>query len=154
VRLLLVAVLTLAPGAAATTSAGARPDTDSRPQSNRSCFIAETPPEEPRETTRRVEAGRVPVGPETLRTLWIRLLAGRDLVAADAFGAPVAIITASVAEALFPRYNPIGRRMYDCAARTWVTVVGVSADLMKDRTAAVHYVFVPLAQGPPVHTDN
>lgn len=104
-------------------------------------------------------AGREPnafvngVTPSYLPTLGIQLIAGRNFTESDHANAPrVALINESMARALFPNEDPIGRRIGtpDPSDRTWIEIVGVIPDL---RTAAnpstpptPFLVFLPLAQ--------
>jgi hypothetical protein len=116
-------------------------------QAYRGCFDAENPAARVGETAPRVEAARVIVAPRALREIGIPLLRGRDVTAADTFGtAPVALVTESVAAALWPQRDPIGNRMHDCIAGRWVTIVGVVGNVLKNRSQPVHHVFVPFSQ--------
>jgi putative ABC transport system permease protein len=42
--------------------------------------------------------------------------------------------------------DPVGKRMYECFSRTWLTVVGVSANLAINGAIPVSQVFVPFDQ--------
>lgn len=118
-----------------------------QPPAYRGCFNAEPPAGGTRETAPRVEAARVFVAPGAVGTVGILVLRGRDVTAADTTGTePVALVTESVSAALWPNRDPIGNRMYDCIAARWVTIVGVVADVMKNRNQPIHYVFVPFRQ--------
>ena len=71
------------------------------------------------------------ITPSYLDALKIRLVAGRNFSSADTVGStPVALINESMARALFPQENPIGRRIggLDPAKREWMEIVGVIAD--------------------------
>ena len=121
--------------------------TDQQPPAYRGCFNAEPPAGGARETAPRVEAARVTVAPGAVGTIGILVLRGRDVTAADTTGTePVALVTESVAATLWPNRDPIGNRMYDCIAGRWVTIVGVVANVMKNRRQPVHHVFVPFRQ--------
>ncbi|ACB75159.1 ABC transporter permease [Opitutus terrae] len=104
-------------------------------------------------------AGREPVAnvngvtPSFVPTLQIKLLAGRNFTAADdASAPPVAIISESMARALFPNEDPIGRRIggLDPKNRGWMEIVGVMPDLRfafsVTAPATRYQVFRPLAQ--------
>jgi predicted permease len=121
--------------------------TDPRPQSHKACFTPEVPDGVPQDTVLRADAARVIVSSGALGAIGIRILSGRDVFPTDtADTPPVAIVTESVAKALWPGMNPVGSRMHDCIARRWVTVVGVSADVLKSRNRPVNHVFLPFTQ--------
>lgn len=67
-----------------------------------------------------------------LKTMRIRILSGRDLAEADArdtITSPV-VVSTSLARALWPGENPIGKRIKIPNSRTpWSTVVGLAADV-------------------------
>ena len=86
---------------------------------------------------RAVEAGREPgislmsVTPHMLRTLDLKLVAGRDM--SDAEGAsrtPVAVVNQAMAKRLWPDTDPLGRRfrMTPGTDGDWFTVIGVVID--------------------------
>jgi hypothetical protein len=136
---LVIAALLLALGLGVATA--------QQPPAYRGCFNAEPRAGTGRETAPRVEAARVIVAPRALGTIGIPLLRGRDVTAADkSDGVPVALVTESVAKALWPDRDPIGNRMYDCIAGRWVTIVGVVGNVLKNRNQPVHHVFVPFSQ--------
>jgi len=93
------------------------------------------------------------VTPSYLGTLGIKLVAGRDFADTDTeHSTQVVIINESMARALFPRDNPIGKRIgnLDPKNRGWVEIVGVMAD---SRLAAgfapqttPYVVYCPLSQ--------
>jgi hypothetical protein len=93
------------------------------------------------------------VTPSYLGTLGIKLVSGRGFARTDTVhSTPVAIINESMARALFPHDNPIGRRVgnIDPKDREWVEIVGVMPDF---RLAAgfapqttQYLIFVPLSQ--------
>lgn len=116
-------------------------------QAYRGCFDAEPPAGDARGPAPRLDAARVIVSPGALGTIRIPVLRGRDITAADTFDrAPVALVTESVAAALWPQRDPIGDRMYDCIADRWVTIVGVVANVMKNGNQPIHHVFVSFRQ--------
>lgn len=88
------------------------------------------------------------------RTMRIPLRQGRAFTGADGAEAPrVAIVSENIAARYWPNQDPIGKRIRMGAAgpdNPWVTVVGVSADVMHssfDR-AARPTVYRPLRQAP------
>jgi putative ABC transport system permease protein len=100
------------------------------------------------------------VTPGYLRTLGIRLLAGRPIQASDADGAQkVVLVNASLARQLWPGENPIGKTVTSVQSGlvSW-TVVGVVADVRElalsgDPTFFRGEVYFPYAQAlaaPPV----
>ena len=104
-------------------------------------------------------AGREPiaavngVSPSFLPTLKITPLAGRNFTAADTrTSMPVVMINESMARALFPHEDPIGRRIggVDPAHRDWAEIVGVVPDLrfaISITTPATQFLVLrPLAQ--------
>jgi predicted permease len=77
-------------------------------------------------------AGVNAVTPSYLDTLRIKLLQGRNFSDDDKLrSTPVAMINESMAKALFPNENPIGRRIgnLDPANRGWMEIVGVFSDV-------------------------
>ncbi len=104
-------------------------------------------------------AGREPVAninavtPSYLGTLKIRLLSGRNFTETDnSSSRPVVIINDSMARALFPNDNPLGRRIGnpDAAKHDWAEIIGVMPDLHMavnfGPPPAQFQVFKPLAQ--------
>jgi putative ABC transport system permease protein len=92
------------------------------------------------------------VSPGFFDTVGIPLREGRDFVRADDRGAPVAIISAGLARALFPAGDAIGRfiRVGADRARARLEVIGVSGDprLGDIRKPPTPAVFRPLNQEP------
>lgn len=95
------------------------------------------------------------VSPSYLDTLRIPLLAGRQFAASDHAEAPrVVLINESMAKALFPGEDPVGRRLTTGADATRITaeIVGVFRDVgmagNPSPTATPYQVFLPLAQDP------
>jgi predicted permease len=84
----------------------------------------------------RPEVSFVPVSPGYLSTIHLPLLLGRDFNEIDGTANhKVAIVTREFAERFWPNQAAIGKRfrMYDDnKAGDWMTVIGVSADLMQD----------------------
>jgi putative ABC transport system permease protein len=93
-----------------------------------------------------VAADRLATTPALFATLGVPVLAGRDFAPADAAGTNVAIVSESLAAALFPGGSAVGRRLrIDERA---VDVVGVAADYASDQFQSRHAarkLFVPLA---------
>lgn len=72
-----------------------------------------------------------PVLPSYFRTVGIPIVLGRELTEDDRRGgAPVAVVSESVARRYWPGQNPLGKRLRVAPAAEWpwVTVVGVAAD--------------------------
>jgi predicted permease len=93
------------------------------------------------------------VSPGLLATIGIDLVGGRDFGPSDGEGAPpVAIVSRSFAEALWPNADPVGRTMVFANDTQTITIVGlcedpvVSADTSERNPA--RFVFLPLARRP------
>jgi putative ABC transport system permease protein len=100
-------------------------------------------------------AGVNGVEPSYLDTLQIKLIAGRNFTATDTFtSAPVTIINASLARALFPEGNAIGQHISvsDPKNPVWAEIVGVMPDIKMALAGLVDpvpfQVLRPLAQEP------
>jgi predicted permease len=100
-------------------------------------------------------AGVNGVEPSYLDTLEIKLIAGRNFTAADTFtSAPVAIVNASLARALFPDGNAVGQRISvaDPQKPVWAEIVGIMPDIKMALAGLVDpipfQVLRPLAQEP------
>jgi predicted permease len=94
-----------------------------------------------------------PVLPSYFRTLGIPILRGRAFTDADrGNGAPVAVVSGSVALRYWPGQDPIGKRLqfvYSTKAGEWpwVTVVGVAADTRyRELTKSWMTVYFPADQ--------
>lgn len=77
-------------------------------------------------------ADRYTVTTEYLKTMRIPLLAGRDFQASDnaVAGAPVAIVSRSLARRIWGDESPIGKRIhFGEPTQPWYTVVGVAGDV-------------------------
>ena len=71
--------------------------------------------------------------PDYLETLRIPVLRGRGLTAGDGAGAPpVALVSQRLADQYFPGDDPIGRRIRVGDDATWITIVGVTGDIVQD----------------------
>jgi putative ABC transport system permease protein len=71
--------------------------------------------------------------PDYLTTLRIPVLRGRALRAGDGAGAPpVALVSQRLADEYFPGEDPIGRRVRLGDDGTWLTIVGVTGDIVQD----------------------
>ena len=68
------------------------------------------------------------IDPKYFETLQIPLLKGRFFDERDPSGGPVAIVNESMARQCWPGEDPVGRR-FGGDGKTWITVVGVIADL-------------------------
>jgi predicted permease len=93
------------------------------------------------------------VTPGFLETLGVKILSGRDFAPTDKFKSPsVVIINESMAKALFPHDNPIGKRIgnLDPNFRAWAEIVGVMPDTRLGAgvisQSTQYVVFCPLAQ--------
>ena len=69
------------------------------------------------------------VTPDYFRVMGIPIVAGRTFTAADASGEPVAIITAETARRFWPNQNAVGKHIRLLEAKSWRTIVGVTADV-------------------------
>jgi putative ABC transport system permease protein len=83
------------------------------------------------------------VSPDYFRAMGIRLLSGRSFTERDDRGAPgVAVISQSVARALWPGEDPIGKRITledEPKPQDWLTIVGVTGDIRQQSlTEAPH----------------
>ncbi|MBA2306362.1 MAG: FtsX-like permease family protein, partial [Acidobacteria bacterium] len=90
------------------------------------------------------------VAPDFLTTMLIPVLQGRGFTTADTADAQqVAIISQAAAERHFPGADPVGRRL-KLGTSPWLTVVGVSGDVIHDwfsrRNAPT--VYRPFSQAP------
>jgi hypothetical protein len=94
--------------------------------------------------------------PEFFATLGIPVVDGRDFTHDDGPGAPsVVIVNQSLARALWPRENPLGRRLQTISDQRklgWRTVVGVVPDIPQDLENTTNRLdnamFVPHRQEP------
>jgi predicted permease len=74
------------------------------------------------------------VGPGYLRTLGVSLMAGRDFTPEDRAQAPaVAIVSASLARAVFPGLDPLGQKVQLPGVLEQVAIVGVAHDVVQLR---------------------
>ena len=93
------------------------------------------------------------VTPEYFRTMEIPLLRGREFAPSDREGADrVAVISKSVAERIWGREDPVGRRINfgNAAPPTLWTVIGVVGDVRADGLAGKSraHIYRPMAQIP------
>jgi putative ABC transport system permease protein len=71
--------------------------------------------------------------PDYFTVMRIPIRRGRAFTAADREGsAPVAIVSESMAQRYWPGEDPIGRRLRTTRESAWITIVGVSGDLIQD----------------------
>ncbi len=86
------------------------------------------------------------------KTMRIPVLRGRDLTVQDRDTTqPVAVISQSMADRYWPGESPIGKRLkLDVDNAQWLTVVGVSGDVIDDWfiNRNVPTLYVPAAQAP------
>jgi predicted permease len=115
-----------------------------------------------RSRPRHANAGLIAGTPGVFDTLGLRVTRGRSVQASDVDGAPlVAVLSESVAAALWPDVDPIGRSLQIGSSREpWVTIVGLVDDPVSgargsrvketsEDTAQLrpsNMIFVPLAQ--------
>lgn len=105
------------------------------------------------ETIDRATAEVTRVSPGYLETLGVRMLRGRGISPEDRIGSqPVVVVTASLAERIFPGESALGRRLTLTPspddAREFV-VVGVAANVVGPMLeSSTDNVFVPLLQEP------
>lgn len=87
------------------------------------------------------------VSAEYFKTLEIPLRAGRDFEDRDR-GKLVTIISAGLAEKLWPHQDPIGRKLKDVGK--WLEVVGITPDIRSTglEQAPVNMLYIPLWQRP------
>ena len=99
-----------------------------------------------------VDAEMRNASPGLFATLGVRMLRGRGFTAADvADGAPVAVVSRSLAERLYPGIDPLGHRISNSAAsRTpvWREIVGVTDDMHGDGLTSdpPNTLYIPSAQ--------
>lgn len=143
----LLAAARAMPGIEAAALVDGLPGATPGPRVLLNCFRAEDPDGVQRERVRSSDAARVIGSSEVLKAFGVVLRRGRDLAASDVYGGPaVAVVTEGVAASLWPGEDALGKKMHDCRLRSWLTVVGVSADVVRNRQTPVPYVFVPFEQ--------
>jgi putative ABC transport system permease protein len=59
----------------------------------------------------------------------IPIVAGRTFTEADAFGEPVAVITAETARRFWPGQNAVGKHIHLLDDKSWRTIVGITGDV-------------------------
>lgn len=100
------------------------------------------------------------VGSQHFETMEIPLTRGRGFTAADREGTDfVAIVSASMAAQYWPGADPVGRRLrvrygpLRASASPWITVVGVSGDIIQDwfNRRNVPTMYRPIAQVPTTY---
>ena len=81
---------------------------------------------------RGIRGGYAGVSPGFLATIGLPLRSGRDIAPADQDSTPlVAIVSESVAGLLWPKQDPLGKRLMFGNDGTWRTVVGVCGDPLR-----------------------
>lgn len=99
------------------------------PRQGSSAILAEAPERGLSGVPRRLDGQWIHVGSRFAGTIGVTLTKGRDFRTTDIAGSdPVAIVSESVAQALWPREDPIGKRFACCGAAYERSVVGVVAD--------------------------
>lgn len=120
-------------------------------QTSTSLFVEGRAPEE------RGSADIRAASPGLLRTLGMRVIAGRWIEGADLAGPRVAVINETLARRLWPRGNPIGARIVDGNEtlpaddpNRWFTIVGIVGDARSGglRTEPVPEVYLPYGKRP------
>jgi putative ABC transport system permease protein len=119
------------------------------PRYGMSGLVADDPTQPLSGRPRRYDVYSIQASPRFLATAGISLRRGRDLIAADAEGAMVALISESAADALWPGQDPIGKHLKCCGNRNAFSVVGVFADPVdsSDRTPQTrlsNFVITPM----------
>lgn len=93
-----------------------------------------------------------PVSASFLSTMGIALQSGRFVGARDTASAPaVAVISRAVAKHFWPHRTPLGSRIQLGSANSpWITVIGVSGDIVEDwfTNMPARLIYVPHAQHP------
>ena len=92
--------------------------------------------------------------PDYFNTLAIPLRRGRQFARDDREGRPlVAIVNESMAKAIWPGHDPIGRRIaFEEPTPIWVEVIGVVGDIRFPSSPTIDtpfQIYLPLAQRPP-----
>ncbi len=101
---------------------------------------------------RRFDAAWAFVSPSFTDTIGLRLIRGRNLLGTDEAGSlPVAVLSETAADGLWPGEDPLGKRIMCCRAAESLTVVGVVSDPVRssDQTAVTGpgtFVFLPASQ--------
>jgi putative ABC transport system permease protein len=90
----------------------------------------------------------IQTSPGFFATLGIPLRRGRDFTDRDQLGSPpVTIVSARLADRLWPGANPIGRRIGIGLSSEWLEVIGVAADISPDpRLPNALFLYRPIAQ--------
>jgi predicted permease len=93
-------------------------------------------------------AGWEPVTPSYFETMGIPIVRGRGFTRADSKdGAPVAVVSEAAARRYWPGQDPLGKRLRVGSDFSWVTVVGVAADLRyRELTRNWLYAYFPAPQ--------
>lgn len=85
---------------------------------------------------KRPRVGALVVGPDYFRTVQVKLAAGRAFTDADGVGGvPTVIVNQKLANKFWPRENPLGKKLRlleKNVPQPWLTVVGVSPDILQD----------------------
>ncbi len=89
------------------------------------------------------------------RAMDIPLVAGRFFAAPDGFGAPpVAVVNQAFSARSWPGENAVGQRISANGGRTWLTVVGIVANVRQQLALEpVEEVYAPMRQVPYVTTN-
>lgn len=103
---------------------------------------------------RWTRANRHHVSPGAIRVMQLPLLKGRDLSVNDTKDTPhVALVSQSMAEAVWPNQDPLGKRFRISADDPWITVVGVIAGAnLRSRLLAREHDFLISYQQMPIRS--
>jgi predicted permease len=90
--------------------------------------------------------------PEYFDTMRVPLVSGRNFAQTDGpEGAQVAIVSKAMARRYWGNEDPIGRRVTGDGGQTWITVVGVAADVRQQLDQEPQdEVYLPTLQNPPL----
>ena len=97
----------------------------------RATWVMDAVPEgrDPNDPQNNLEFERHSTNPGGLQNLGIQILSGRDLTWQDTAEAPlVAVVSDSLAKALWPGQDSLGKRFHTLRFGNWITVIGVAAD--------------------------
>lgn len=89
------------------------------------------------------------VTPSYFATIGLRVVSGRRFDAQDRAGsAPVVMINQRMADVLWPGQSPLGRRIRlgTADSLSWLTIVGIVADIVTVRNGIANYAYVPFDQ--------
>jgi putative ABC transport system permease protein len=140
----LLSRVTAIPGVVSASSDHTGPDVGREGLSSGMIFEGQTD----EEAKKNPWAGWEPVMPSYFQTMGIPIVRGRGVTRADsAEGAPVAVVSEAVARRYWPGQDALGKWLRLGPEFSWVTVVGVAADLRyRELTRNWLYVYFPAPQ--------